>query len=229
MACKTFKQNYNTFFTFGGFRETGKHYVIMTVDLFRQKALGIGAVFVAQGRLDEPEHIFDLSVADIDEAKTNLSLDLRVLGKQRTAFSARLRKSHFVVRIIDSRGKIFFPPAREAANGGIAGNPISPGTVRGRAKVLHHAAEKQLLPGEILVARATDPGWTPLFINAGGIVLEIGGTLQHGAIVAREYGIPCVSGITGAVDIIRDGQFLEVDGSNGIVRLLDEYDEESLT
>jgi pyruvate,water dikinase len=93
--------------------------------------------------------------------------------------------------------------------------------VQGRVKVLNHAGEKPLLPGEILVARATDPGWTPLFINAGGILLEIGGALQHGAVVAREYGIPCVSGLDDATHRLQDGQLVEVDGSNGIVRILD--------
>lgn len=104
----------------------------------------------------------------------------------------------------------------------LAGLSISAGVVRGRVKVLRTAAEKRLLPGEILVARATDPGWTPLFMNAGGIILEIGGVLQHGAVVAREYGIPCVSGISRATEILRDGQLVELDASNGIVRLLQE-------
>ncbi len=76
-------------------------------------------------------------------------------------------------------------------------------------------------PGEILVARATDPGWTPLFINARGIILEIGGALQHGAVVAREYGIPCVSGLDGATTVLKDGQLVEVDGSHGQVRILE--------
>jgi pyruvate,water dikinase len=93
--------------------------------------------------------------------------------------------------------------------------------VQGRVKVFKSATAKQLLPGEILVAQAADPGWTPLFINAGGIILEIGGALQHGAVVAREYGIPCVSGLDGATDLLKDGQLVEVDGSSGIVRILE--------
>ena len=107
-------------------------------------------------------------------------------------------------------------------DGELTGVPISPGVVQGRVKVFRHATDKQLLPGEILVARATDPGWTPLFINAKGIILEIGGALQHGAVVAREYGIPCVSGLDDATSKLVDGQLVEVDGSNGIVRILEE-------
>ena len=134
----------------------------------------------------------------------------------------KIRKSHLVARIIDSRGKIYYPPRKAAADGELSGVPISPGVVQGRVKVFHYATEKKLLPGEILVARATDPGWTPLFINARGIILEIGGALQHGAVVAREYGIPCVSGLDDATSKLKDGQLVEVDGSNGIVRILEE-------
>jgi pyruvate,water dikinase len=76
------------------------------------------------------------------------------------------------------------------------------------------------LKGEILVARATDPGWTPLFANAAALVLEVGGVLQHGALVAREYGLPCVVGIENATNLWKDGTLIEVDGSTGIVRLM---------
>jgi pyruvate,water dikinase len=89
-------------------------------------------------------------------------------------------------------------------------------------KVLTSPDEKPVLPGEILVARATDPGWTPLFLNAAGIVLEVGGVLQHGAVVAREYGKPCVVGIDHAASILRDGQRVEMDGASGVVRLVEE-------
>ncbi len=100
------------------------------------------------------------------------------------------------------------------------GDPIAPGVVRGKAKVLDEPYAKPLEKGEILVTRASDPGWTPIFINAAGVVLEVGGPLQHGAIIAREYGLPCVSGLDSVTDLIVDGQLLEVDGTNGVVRIL---------
>ena len=100
------------------------------------------------------------------------------------------------------------------------GTPISAGIVRGKVKVLDRPDEKPVLPGEILVARATDPGWTPLFLNAGGIILEVGGLLQHGALVAREYCKPCVAGIENVTSILKDGQVVEMDGSNGVIRLM---------
>jgi pyruvate,water dikinase len=87
-------------------------------------------------------------------------------------------------------------------------------------KVLHAPDEKPLWPGEVLVTQATDPGWTPLFLNAGGVILEVGGLLQHGALVAREYGKPCVAGIENVTGLLKDGQVVELDGTNGLVRLI---------
>jgi pyruvate,water dikinase len=123
-------------------------------------------------------------------------------------------------RLVDSRGKILRPPRKEAAEGELAGEPISPGVVRGPVKVLYGPDDKPVLPGEILVTRATDPGWTPLFLNVGGIILEVGGMLQHGALVAREYGKPCVAGIEGASALLQDGQMVELDGASGVVRFV---------
>ena len=218
---RTLEKYYKIWLTFGGFRETPKHYVITVVDLFRRQALAIARAFVAEGRLDRPEQIFDLTIADIDQAQTHPGLDLRSLAQERVRLINKIKKSHLVARVIDSRGKIYNPPRQAGAAGELSGVPISPGVVQGRVKVLRTANEKKLLPGEILVARATDPGWTPLFINAKGIILEIGGALQHGAVVAREYGIPCVSGLDNVTSLLKDGQLVEIDGSNGIVKVLD--------
>lgn len=123
--------------------------------------------------------------------------------------------------VVDSWGKIFKPKI-QAKEGELSGDPVASGIVTGRAKVLHSPYEKPLKPGEILVTKATEPSWTPIFINAAGVVMEIGGPLQHGAIIAREYGIPCVSALMGAMEIIKDGDLLEVDGSNGIVKIIHE-------
>jgi pyruvate,water dikinase len=85
-------------------------------------------------------------------------------------------------------------------------------------KILHTPREKPVEEGDVLVAYTTDPGWTPLFVNAAAVVLEVGGVLQHGAVVAREYGKPCVVGIDGVVTKLRDGEIVEVDGAAGTVR-----------
>jgi len=226
---RALEKYYKTWVTFGGYRETPKHYIITVVNLFRRQALELAHTFVAAGRLDQPEQIFDLTIADIDRARLDLALDLRTLAQERTVLINKIRKSKLVARVIDSRGKIYYPPCQAAAEGELSGVPISPGVVQGRVKVFQYANEKKLLPGEILVARATDPGWTPLFINAKGIILEIGGALQHGAVVAREYGIPCVSGLDDATQLLTDGQLVEVDGSHGVVRILAEAPEAAQT
>jgi phosphoenolpyruvate synthase/pyruvate phosphate dikinase len=156
---------------------------------------------------------------DLDRGLTDSSLDLRTLAAKNTCFLSKFRQVHALPRVVDSRGRILRPPKKEVGEGELVGEPISTGTVQGKTKVLHTPDENPVLPGEILVARATDPGWTPLFLNAGGIILEVGGALQHGALVAREYGKPCVAGVENATSILSDGQMVELDGANGIVRL----------
>jgi pyruvate,water dikinase len=147
-------------------------------------------------------------------------LDLKeVARKNKAAYEAVANVSDWPT-VIDSRGKIFRAP-REDVDDGLGGDPISPGTVRGRAKVLNAPYEKPLESGEVLVTRATEPSWTPIFINAAAVVLEVGGPLQHGAIIAREYGIPCVSGVETATKVIKDGDLLEVDGTNGVVKIIE--------
>jgi rifampicin phosphotransferase len=222
---RALEKYYKIWIAFGGYRETPKHYVIKVIELFRRQALAIAQGFVADGRLNNPVQIFDLTIADIERAGIAPALDLRALSQEHTMLINKIKRSHLVARVIDSRGKIYFPPRQTATDGELTGVPISPGVVQGRVKVFRHATDKQLLPGEILVASATDPGWTPLFINAKGIILEIGGALQHGAVVAREYGIPCVSGLDDATSKLKDGQLVEVDGSHGIVRILEEANE----
>ncbi|MGD2079281.1 MAG: PEP-utilizing enzyme, partial [Chloroflexota bacterium] len=102
----------------------------------------------------------------------------------------------------------------------LSGIPASGGQVRGQAVVINSPAEaSRVEPGQILVTRSTDPGWTPLFSLIGGLVLEVGGQLSHGAIVAREYGLPAVVNVPDATMLIEDGQLIVVDGSTGTVYL----------
>ena len=222
-TARILERMYARWITLGGYRETPKHYAVRAIALFRRIVLVKAETLVATGRLDRPDQIFNLTIADIDRAGTEPSLDLRALAHERSELIRKIDRCKVTARIIDSRGRIYYPPRKATSAGELNGIPISPGIVQGPAKVLHHATEKPLLRGEILIARATDPGWTPLFLNAKGIILEIGGALQHGAIVAREYGIPCVSGLDEATERLTDGMMVEVDGSNGIVRVLD-YD-----
>jgi pyruvate,water dikinase len=99
---------------------------------------------------------------------------------------------------------------------------VSPGSVAGRVRVVLDPRHAGLLPGEILVCRGTDPSWTPLFLTAAGLVMEVGGMMTHGAVVAREYGIPAVVGVDRATERLATGQLISVNGSTGEVRLLNE-------
>ena len=124
--------------------------------------------------------------------------------------------------LFDSRGRIFFKEKKISnKKNELIGETVSFGKIRGKAKVLKSVNEKVFNPGEILITKATDPGWTPLIINCGGIVLEVGGMLQHGALVSREFNKPCVVGIDNVTEIIKDGEEIEVDPIEGVVRMLD--------
>ncbi len=225
---KRFQRNYDILIEFAGYRETPKYFYVLMTDLFRRRVLAAAESLVQDGRLDHPQQAFDLTMDEFDRALIDPSLDLRALAEKNTRFLRRLGHVRGFPRVIDSRGKILRPPRKEVREGELAGDPISPGTVLGRAKVLHQPDEKPVLPGEILVTRTTDPGWTPLFLNAAGIILEVGGMLQHGALVAREYGKPCVSGLENATEVLQDGQMVELDGTNGIVRLIQEIKNDRL-
>ena len=203
-----------------GHRESPKYLVVVMNGNLHRVALEIADEFVAAGRLDHRDQIFDLQLAQVGAAQRDPSLELRPLRDANlTPRSLMNHVKQFPV-FIDSRGKVFRKMA-VAKDGDLAGQAVANGIVSGRAKVLAEPYEKPLEPGEILVTVATEPAWTPVFVNAAGVVLEIGGGLQHGAIIAREYGIPCVSGLHGVTDIIKDGDLLEVDGTNGIVRILE--------
>ncbi len=216
----SFQKNYHVWVTLGGYREIHKYYLIRITDLLRKRTLRAADLLVRRGQLQEERQVFDVSLAEIDRALADPAVELQREAERNLR---RLREEAFQAfpALFDSRGRIVTPPPQEPSPGEIRGQPISPGTARGRVRVLHEPDEKAVLPGDILVARATDPGWTPLFINAAGIVLEIGGMMQHGAVVAREYGKPCIAGIERATEVLAEGQLVEMDGGTGLVRILD--------
>ena len=218
---KTVRKLANTVRSAAGYREAPKFFFIHVVDLLRRRALILAEHLVAAGRMDDPQQVFDLTPVQIGQAERDAGFDVRAAIERNLSTRHHIDRVKDWPRVIDSRGRIPRPPLSSTQDG-LVGDAIAPGTVRGRAKVLHAPYEKPLEEGEILVTRASDPGWTPIFINAAGVVLEVGGPLQHGAIIAREYGLPCVSGLDGVTDLIKDGQWIEVDGSNGVVRILDE-------
>ena len=137
----------------------------------------------------------------------------------REAYAVELRRRH-IPRVLLSDGTE--PETMihtDAPDGALLGSPASVGVVSGRARVVLDPAGAYLEPGEILVAPSTDPGWTPLFLTAAGLVMEMGGSMSHGAVVAREYGLPAVVGVPDATSRISTGQWVTVDGAAGTVVL----------
>ncbi|MEZ4812868.1 MAG: PEP-utilizing enzyme [Caldisericia bacterium] len=215
-------KNYEVTITLGGYRETHKYFIVMIIDAMKKEILKVAEKLVSAGRLNNAYEIFDLKVTQIDEILKNPSIDIHKLREENTRHIRKTEHIKHFPTIIDSRGRIPVPPKPEEKEGQLLGEAISVGRIKGHVKVLKSPTEKEILPGEVLVARTTDPGWTPLFINAAAVVLEIGGMLQHGAMVAREYGKPCVAGVINATEKLKDGMIIEVDGSSGIITIIDE-------
>ena len=160
---------------------------------------------------------------DFDETKRAASgADLRVaVSERRERYDAELRRRH-VPRVLLSDGtelEALGSGSTSVQPGSLRGTPASAGTVTATARVVLDPVGARLEPGEILVAPSTDPGWTPLFLTAGGLVMEMGGANSHGAVVAREYGIPAVVGVPHATEAITTGVQVTVDGASGLVTL----------
>lgn len=204
---------------FAGLRELPKYNLVLGLSAAREQLLLIGNELSAAHRIHRPEDIFFL---DLDGVEIALAGDdLRdVVAERRAAYEQELRRRH-IPRVLLSDGTE--PEATASGNGGkqrpgtLSGSPASAGLVTSRARVIMDPVGAHLEPGEILVAPSTDPGWTPLFLTAGGLVMEMGGPNSHGAVVAREYGIPAVVGVPDATSRISTGQHITVDGAAGTV------------
>lgn len=206
---------------FAGTRDTPKHLLVLFNYAIRKRALTEGRRLAREGRLDAAEDVFNLTFDELQAASPGAGPSLRDICEERMRFRRKL-ETHVRVfpGVIDSRGRILRPPRGENGAGLLTGMPVSPGVVTGPVKVIHDPHQKRVEKGDVLVAYTTDPGWTPLFVNAVAIVLEVGGVLQHGAVVAREYGKPCVVGIDRVATTLCDGEVVEVDGTAGTVRRL---------
>lgn len=208
-----------------GYRDHPKYMYVVAIGLLRPKALALGEQWVSEGRLEHADQIFNLTVDQVAQAEKDSTLNIMPLVEANIAPRQAVANITDWPRIIDSRGKIYHAPSSvgtELKEGEISGEAISPGVIRGYANVLLDPYEKPVEKGDIIVCKASEPSWAPVFINASGVVMEVGGPLQHGAIIAREYGLPCVSSIYDATKVIKDGDLIEVNGSNGIVRMIKE-------
>ncbi|GAA1522566.1 phosphoenolpyruvate synthase [Sphaerisporangium rubeum] len=201
----------------GGYRETPKNYLIVALAEVRGHLRAAGADLAGRGLLDQADDVFMLTLPEVRAALGGA--DHRLLVRDRRAEYARESRRRHIPRILLSDGTEpeAVASAAPAADGSLTGTPASPGTVTGVARVVLDPVGAHLAPGEILVAPSTDPGWTPLFLTAGGLVMEMGGANSHGSVVAREYGIPAVVGVADATSRITTGQTITVDGTSGAV------------
>lgn len=206
-------------------RENVKSEAIRWIDAIRRNVLELGERLAARGVIGERDDIFFLSLDEVGPVSAGMvEFDVRrTISERRSEFERSLTLDPPPVVVGDwDPAKAPRPPARGPSRV-FEGLSVSAGLARGPARVILRGDEgQQVLPGEILVAPFTDPGWTPYFLPAAGIVMDMGGMLSHGSIVAREYGIPAVVNVGPATELIRTGQLVEVDADHGLVRVLDE-------
>lgn len=222
-----------------GIRELPKFSMVTILAAMRAELVTIGTGLTTSGLLDSPQDIFFLTMEEVRTALTTAPgktapgggtpaapgdgatpylATLRVLVSERREDAARERRRRHLPRVLLSDGTEPEAVAISApVDGALTGTPASAGSVTGIARVVLDPVGAHLEPGEILVCPSTDPGWTPLFLTAGGLVMEMGGANSHGAVVAREYGIPAVVGVARATEHIVTGQRITLDGTSGMV------------
>lgn len=209
---------------FAGLRELPKYHLVRGFAAVRAQVAEAGEALAEAGIIDDASDVFFL---DFNDARHGLDgKDLHELvAQRREAYELELKRRH-VPRVLLSDGTepealpaglLSGATGAPASDGMLLGTPASAGTVTAVARVIMDPVGAHLEPGEILVAPSTDPGWTPLFLTAGGLVMEMGGPNSHGAVVAREYGIPAIVGVPDATSRISTGQTITVDGAAGTV------------
>jgi pyruvate,water dikinase len=207
-----------------GQREAPKFFGVRLLARVRALLIEVGEELARRGQLAAADDVFFLTLPEVRAALEGADPKPRVAAR-RSSFTRELARKHLPRILLSDGTDLDAIAAREraadAASGGstLAGTPASAGKVTAKARVVLEPVGAALSPGEILVAPSTDPGWTPLFLTAAGLVMEMGGAMSHGAVVAREYGIAAVVGVAGATSRITTGQSITVDGAAGTVTL----------
>ncbi|MEH0820013.1 MULTISPECIES: rifamycin-inactivating phosphotransferase [unclassified Micromonospora] len=206
--------------TFIGYREYPKYGIISRYFVYKQALLEEAERLVRADVLTEKEDIFYLTFQELHDVVRSNSADDQLIQQRKDAF----RSYHALTppRVLTSDGEAIAGAYRrdDVPTGALIGLPVSAGTIEGRARVILDMAQADLEPGDILVTAHTDPSWTPLFVAVTGLVTEVGGLMTHGAVIAREYGLPAVVGVADATRLIADGQRIRVHGSDGYVEIL---------
>ncbi|MER7895550.1 rifamycin-inactivating phosphotransferase [Streptomyces sp. NPDC096046] len=206
--------------TFIGYREYPKYGIISRYFVYRQALMAEAERLVQAGVLRDEEDVFYLTFQELHDVVRAQRVDDRLIQQRKEAF----RWYHALTppRVLTSEGETVNGTygRDDVPAGALAGLPVSGGTIEGRARVIPDMAQADLEPGDILVTAYTDPSWSPLFVGIAGLVTEVGGLMTHGAVIAREYGLPAVVGVEQATRLIRDGQRIRVHGTDGYVEIL---------
>ncbi|MFD0886282.1 rifamycin-inactivating phosphotransferase, partial [Streptosporangium algeriense] len=205
---------------FIGYREYSKHALLLRYEVYKRALMEEAAGLVARGVVKEPEDVYFLSIEEFRKAVRTGELDYAIVTERREEHETYRRLTP--PRVITSEGEVIsgaYEPGT-LPEGALAGVAVSSGVVEGRARVIRDLAEADLEDGDILVTVFTDPSWSPLFVSVKGVVMEVGGVMTHGAVVAREYGLPAVVGVEDATRRIKDGQRIRVNGAEGYVEIL---------
>ncbi|KIQ85267.1 phosphoenolpyruvate synthase [Bacillus sp. L_1B0_8] len=205
---------------FIGYREYPKYGMIHRYFIYKQALLKEAEKLEQNNVLDEIEDIYYLTFEELYEVVRTNKLDYKIIHKQKNEY--KLYGKLTPPRVITSDGEIITGKynRENLPAEAIVGLPVSSGVVEGRARVILNMEDANLEDGDILVTAFTDPGWTPLFVSIKGLVTEVGGLMTHGAVIAREYGLPAVVGVENATKLIKDGQRIRVHGTEGYIEVL---------
>jgi phosphoenolpyruvate synthase/pyruvate phosphate dikinase len=203
---------------FIGYREYPKFGMVQRYFEYRKAVLREAARLVTDRVLRETSDVYFLTFAELHEVVRTNTLDLHIVDERRAAHALDVKRTP--PRVMTSEGEVVSGSYKRERPGALIGIPVSTGVIEGRARVITRMEDAALEDGDILVTTFTDPSWTPLFVAIKGLVTEVGGLMTHGAVIAREYGLPAVVGVEGATKRIVDGQRIRVDGTDGYVDLL---------
>ena len=204
-----------------GYREYPKYGFINRYFIYKQALLKQAEQLVQANVIHEKEDIYYLSFEELGEVVRTNKLDHQIISKRKDEY--KLYEKLTPPRVITSDGEIITGKynRKDLPAKAIAGMAVSSGIIEGRARVILNMEDADIEDGDILVTTFTDPSWTALFVSIKGLVTEVGGLMTHGAVIAREYGLPAVVGVENATKLIKDGQIIRVNGTNGYVEILD--------
>lgn len=205
---------------FSGYREYPKYGMVQRYFVYKQALLKEAERLVQAGLIHEKEDIFDLTFEELHQAVRTNQLDDQIIRKRKEEY--KLYEKLTPPRVITSDGEIITGEynRENLPADAMAGLAVSSGVIEGRARIILNMEDAVLEDGDILVTSYTDPSWTPLFVSIKGLVTEVGGLMTHGAVIAREYGLPAVVGVENATQLIKDGQQIRLHGTDGYIEIL---------